>query len=346
VATADELITWIKRSLLVQTHLSEDAAELVAFWAISTWFQDVLTVLPCLVLTGPAHAAVDVLHDLRNVCREAKLLSGFRRSHLVVLSWSCRTHLISEPNLDKRTANLLSNLTDRKFRVIEGGSLTCYSKSTAIYTGENPGAHQIQNSIHIHIPLTNAARAARPDWLQEIIARVPIHLDRYRNKNLREVDDWTWDPSGLSAEMAAIAEPLGRCIVDAPELREKLSALLKTQDKQRLYERSTTAEAVVVAATWELSRSGREHAYVREIADKANRLLEIRGETVRLSPEKVGHQLKSLGLRTRRLSQAGNGLTFDKATVAAIQQLAAVYGMEDTPAESENLHGSQTGENK
>ena len=39
VATAVELHTWIKRSLLAQTHLAENAAELVAFFAISTWFQ-------------------------------------------------------------------------------------------------------------------------------------------------------------------------------------------------------------------------------------------------------------------------------------------------------------------
>jgi hypothetical protein len=60
--------------------------------------------------------------------------------------------LVSEPNLDERTANLLSNLTDRNFSVVEGRSLTRYSKSTAIYAGENPGTHKIQNSIHIHIP--------------------------------------------------------------------------------------------------------------------------------------------------------------------------------------------------
>jgi hypothetical protein len=79
--------------------------------------------------------------------------------------------------------------------------------------------------------------------------------------------------------------------------------------------------------------------YVRDIAAEANRLREARGETTRLSPEKVGHVMKNLGLRTRRLSQAGNGLTFDKATVAGIQKLAAVYAMEDMLTETEHLHG-------
>jgi hypothetical protein len=67
---------------------------------------------------------------------------------------------------------------------------------------------------------------------------------------------------------------------------------------------------------------------------RAGHRLEARGETIRLSPEKVGHRLKKLGLRTRPLSQAGNGLTFDKTTVAEIQQLAVMHGMEDMPAET------------
>ena len=113
-------------------------------------------------------------------------------------------------------------------------------------------------------------------------------------------------------------------------------ALLKTQDQQRLSEMSNTIEAVVLEAILALSRDGRELAYVKEIAAEANRLLEARGETTRLSPENVAHKLKKLGLYP--LSQTGNGLTFDRATIAQIQQLAAMYMvdvMEDTPAEGQ-----------
>lgn len=149
-ATAIELFTWIMQTLLVQAHLPEDAAELVAIWTLSTWFQDALDVLPCLVLTGSAHDARSLLHVLSDFCREAKLLAGFGRSHLDALR-CCRTDLTSEPNLDRRTADLLSNLTDRGFLVVQGSYMACYSKSTAIYAGENPETHRILNSIHIHM---------------------------------------------------------------------------------------------------------------------------------------------------------------------------------------------------
>jgi hypothetical protein len=346
VATTAELITWIKRVLLAQTILPEDAAELVAFWVLSTFFQSALTVLPCLVLTGAPHEASSVLRVLGNLCCEARLLSGFRRSHLGVLQRVCKTNLVSEPNLDKRTAALLSNLTDRNFVAVERGSLISCAKSTAIFAGESPETHKIQNSIHIHIAPTNAGLPPRPQWLHKMIDRLPVHLGQYRKENLGYVRRWTWIPTGLSSETAAIAAALGRCATNAPELRQKLVTLLKTHDQQRQSEQSNTIEAVVLESLLTLCRDAREQVYAREIAAAANHLLEARGETARLSPEKVGHRLLRIGLRARRLSQTGNGLIFDKATIAQIKQLAAMYGVEDTPAKTENLHSQQTAENK
>jgi hypothetical protein len=107
--------------------------------------------------------------------------------------------------------------------------------------------------------------------------------------------------------------------VDQPKLQEKLVGLLKAQDQQHRSQTLGTAETVVVEAALALSRQGREHVYAREIAAEANRLLEVRGEGLKLSPEKVGHRLRKLGLLTRRLSQAGNRLVLDKATVAGIK---------------------------
>ena len=345
-ATVIEIFTWIKRSVLAQTPLPEDAAELVAFWVISTWFQEALTVFPCLVITGPAHDAMVVLGILWAFCPKRVRVADFRKSDLATLNRRFSTALISEPNLNKRNAALLGNLTNRGFGVVAEGCAIDYSMSRAIYAGEHPGTHKIQHSIHLHIPATNAAPPAHPEWLQKTIEHVRGHLSQYCEKNLSHVREWTIVPSGVSSETAAIAAALGRCIVGAPELQKKVVALLKTRDQWRRFEMSDSIEAVVVEATRALSRDGREHAYVREIAAEVNRLLEARGETVRLNPEKVGHRLKKLGLRTHPLSQSGNGLTFDRATVAGIEQLAAVYVMEDMSAETENLHVLQVPENK
>jgi hypothetical protein len=74
--------------------------------------------------------------------------------------------------------------------------------------------------------------------------------------------------------------------------------------------------------------------------------MEVRGERSKLSPEKVGHRLRKLGLPTRRLSQAGNGLVMDKETMMRLQMLFAMYVGEDQLVVTEDLHCSQVAENK
>ena len=339
VATATELFTWIKRILLARTHLSDDSAELAAFWAISAWFWEETKIRPCLVLTGSAHDGIQVLHALHLLCPGAVMLAGLGRRGLDEFP-RCRTILVSEPHLNRRTADLLSCLTDREFFCGYGGSVDYASRSMAVYAGEDPATHKIQNAIHLHLTLTNAGPAASTRQLQEMMNGISVHLDQYRASHRYEVRRRTWTPSGLSSEAATLAAELGRCLVDAPKLRLNLVALLQTRDTERVSDLANTAEAIVLEATRTLSRDRRPHAYAREIAAEANRLLEVRGETARVSPEKAGHTLKGLGLPTHRLSQSGKGLTFDKATVARIHELAAMYMldvMEDTPAEAENL---------
>jgi hypothetical protein len=341
---AAELCAWIEWGIRAQTDLPQGISSLIAFWVISTWFQDALTVLPCLVISGVAHDAMVVLRILNVFCRKPVLVAEFRKGDLDTLNWGCETQLISEPNLDNRKAALLGNLTNRGFRIVADGRALDCAKSRAIYVGEDPAIKRIQHSIVVNITPTNAEPPTPTQRLQAAIDRLPSYLSEYREKNLGYVRRTAFNPSGLTSETAAIAKALGSCI--APELQEKLVGLLKAQDQQHLSQRSDTAEAVVVEAALALSRQERQHLYVREIAVEANRLLEGRGESLKLSPEKVGHKLRKLGLPTCRLTKTGNGLILDKTTVAGIERVAAVYVGEDLLADTQNLHRSQTTENK
>jgi hypothetical protein len=331
---ASELCAWIELNIQAQAQLPAGVSSLIAFWAVSTWFQDALPVFPCLAISGPAHEAMVVLRILRDVCASPVLLAGFRRSDLKTLSHH-RTLLISEPNLDKRTAALLGNLTNRGFMIVEGGYVTYRAHSTAIYIGEDPAIGQIQHSIRINIAPTDSGPPHPLQWLQSDIDNLRSRLNIYRKTNLDRVRRLEFRPSGMSSETAAIANALGSCIVNEPDLQQILVALLKTEDRQHLSQKADTAEAVVVEAALALCRQDRQHVYVKEIAVEANRLLEVRGAGLRFSPEKVGHKLRQLGLPTRRLTKAGNGLLVDKATVAGIQKLAVMYVGEDLLSEIE-----------
>jgi hypothetical protein len=337
------MFTRIKHTIKAQAHLSDADIALAAFWVISTWFQDALIVLPCLVITGPAHEATELLRVLHDLCCRSLLLAGFRRGDLKDVS--CRTLLISEPNLNNQTASLLGNLTNQGFMIVEQRSyLHCHS-AKAIYIGQDPTIRRIQHAIYIDVtPALNAAKGIPPEWVRRNIEHLPGHLAKYRESNLAQVRRQEFNPTGVSPETSAVAKALGSCLVDSPDLQAALVSILAPRDQQRISERLDTAEALVIEAALALSRGGAEQLYAREIAVEVNRLLEARGERSKLSPEKVGHRLRKLGLPTRRLSQAGNGLVMDKGTVTRLQTLSAMYVGEDRLANTENLHCSQTTE--
>lgn len=76
---ASELHSEIKLLVAHRTRLPDDDCALVAFWAISTWFQTVLQVFPILAISGPAHEATNVLDVLHDLCDAPVLLAGFKR---------------------------------------------------------------------------------------------------------------------------------------------------------------------------------------------------------------------------------------------------------------------------
>jgi hypothetical protein len=332
------LYTQIKGMIAGRTRLPDSVSALVAFWAISTWFQEAFGIFPCLVITGPTHEAMVFLGVLNDLCWAPTLLAGFRRSDLKELT-GYRTLLISEPNLDNRTAALLGNLTNRHFLLIEDSSYLSCAGSRAIYIGEDITIKRIQHSLYVDVtspphadpPILNQSR-------QETIDSLRNRLLKYRTRNLDKVHSLGFDPRGLSPEAHAIANALGSCVVDAPQLQSELVTFLKPQNQQQVADRSSSVEALVANAALTLCHQGKGEIYVKEIAAEVNRLLVARGETMQLTPERVGHLLKKVGLFTRRLSQAGNGLTLDQATRGRVHEVARAYLGEDSISYTENLH--------
>jgi hypothetical protein len=335
---ADELHAQFKRMIAGRTSLPDNVSAMVAFWAISTWFQEAFPVIPCLVITGPAHEAMVVLRVLRDLCRTPTLLAGLRRADLKDLNGH-RTLLISEPNLDNRTAALLGILTNRDFILLEQGSYLYCAGSRAVYIGEDPAIHRIQHSLYIDAAARPLAKPPDPSWsLPGTIDNLRQRILEYRDRNMEEARCLTFNPCGLSPEAHAMANALGSCLVDATQLQTELVALLRPTDQQRIADRSDGVEALVVRAAFALCHQDKGEVFVKEIAVEVNRLLVARGETRQLSPGKVGHKLKKVGLYTRRLSQVGNGLTLDQVTTVRIHEVAAGYLGEDSIKEDENLH--------
>ncbi|MGA8730512.1 MAG: hypothetical protein WB608_17290, partial [Terracidiphilus sp.] len=160
----------------------------------------------------------------------------------------------------------------------------------------------------------------------------------YRVKNLPGVFGTDFNASGLSPELASIAHALGRCIVDAPDLRAEIASLLTPHSKQQIAERLDDLGTLVVGAAFALCHQGKDAILVGEIAAEVNRILLSRGERLQFSAEKVGHKLKKIGLLTRRLSGSGNGFLLEHATQLRLHEVGAAYGCEGFIEEEKSLH--------
>jgi hypothetical protein len=332
------LYTQVKGMIAGRTGLQDSVSALITFWAISTWFLEAFPVFPLLAITGPAHEAMVVLGVLNDLCWAPTLLAGFRRADLKDLN-GYRTLLISEPNLDNRTAALLGNLTNRHFILVEERSYLYCAGSRAVYVGEESAIKKIQHAIWVNVTTPPHVDPPIPSQSRpETISSLRDHLSKYRNRNLGNVRSLGFHPRGLSSETHAIANVLGSCVVDAPHLQSELVSLLRPQHAQHIADRSSSVEALAAGAALALFHKGKDEIYVKEIAAEVNRLLVVRGETMQLSPEKVGHKLKRVGLFTRRLSQAGNGLTLDQATRIRLHEVARAFQGEDSIPDTENLH--------
>lgn len=107
---------------------------------------------------------------------------------------------------------------------------------------------------------------------------------------------------------------------------------------QRQEDRSSSLEAVTLEVTLNSVHAGKAQILVGEIATEVNRIALACGERLHYSAETSGHQLKKVGLSTRRLGKAGKGLVKDLATMTRVDELGAVYDGAGLEQNEDNLY--------
>jgi hypothetical protein len=343
----DELFMRIQETIAAETFLSEESSALLTFWSISTWFSDGLSLAPGLAITGSAQAGDAVLRTLRNFCHYPLLMTGISLASLKKLSWSYRPTILGfEPNLSKQMASLLGCSARRGYLIDASDGFRDYYGPKAIYTGEDlPVDAKLPSSVHVSATATAAISQSQP-MTESAVASFQNQLLRYRLKNLVNVKNSSFDALKLPLDMRPSVNALGACIIGSPTLQSKLISLLTPVADQRDADRLASLEGVTLEATISLCHDGKTQIFVGEIATEVNRIAKARGERLNYSPETIGHQLKKVGLFTRRLGKAGKGLTLDLATITRAHQLAAVYGGAGLDEADSNLNCPLCNENK
>ena len=345
--TTGELFAKIKGAFKEQTRLADRDCALLTFWSISTWLHVALPLAPGVAITGCAHEGDAVLRTLRAFCYHPVLLVGLTSATLDTIRWQLNpTLLINEPTLSARMATLMGSSTGRGYLacIKADGCPTSpppdYFGPKAVYLGEDlPPKSVLQNYIQISASRAPEVESQRAVPLSaETRQSFQNQLLGYRLHYLPEVVQSDFSVFGLTSELNAIATALGRCIVDAPDLRAELISLLRPYSEHQLAESRDSLGMLAVGAALSLCHQGKDQVLVGEIAAEVNRVLKDRGERLQYSPEKVGHRLKKAGLLSRRMGAAGNGFLMDNATQVLLHQVAVAYGCVGLAEDKENLH--------
>lgn len=331
-----QLFELICDSIRTWTDAPEDLCATLSYWILSTWFADVFPVVPSLVIAGLPHHGMQILRVLNFLCGSPVLMPGFSAKTIEAYGLAF-TLLISEPNLTARMAATLGALTCSGFQS---------SHSIAVYVGERSPVGLIPYSVCVAIePNTKVLAPARNAFFKADVLRQQISL--YRKAYKAEVSRRMYQPAGLSPELAEVARSLGSCIVNDPDLQTKMLMLLTGEDEKNKAHRSDSEEALILEALRNLSRAPNPgYLFARDISREANRLLELRGEKLRLTPESVGHRLRKVGLPTRRLTKDGNGLVLNAATLSRIEEIATMYVGDDLLPAMEARINSQVAESE
>ncbi len=317
------------RAIGERTGLADDTCELIAFWAISTWFQSFISISPCLVITGPRPQALLLFSILGGICSYPRRLIHFRRGDLKHVVYAC-TQLIMAQNLDGRTADLIGELTHVGFNVAEMSN-EFVSSTRAIYVGESSSFGRIQNSIVVDLPdfTGSPCRVVAHAWMGYETANQK-NMMVFREKIKNQVRASAFNPSGLTSEMFSVASALGNCLVGAPDLQARLVHLLADEDRQLKADRAASTQGLIASAMLDLFHRQPKRVLVKEITAETNRFLEARGQSERLSPEEIGRRLKKLGFSTQKSTSDGMSLSFEHKTQVHVHDVASAFFVFDS----------------
>lgn len=348
--TTAELFTRLQAAVATQACLSEETSGLLSFWILATWCSDALALSPLLVIVGPEFEGDRVLRTLRSFCRYPIMLPKADISWLRKLNWPTNpTLLFNDPWVTKQVLNILGCTTARGYMLdtAKSGYVDPYG-SKAIFVGEDfPIDRMPRNSLQVRLQPCAPATTTQGSLssTQAEVLDLQNQLLRYRTENLLRVYHSDFHAFTLTSDIRMLANALGACIVDCPELQSKLVSLLAPIESQRQADRATSIEALTLEAALNLIHQSKTQVLVNEISTEVNVIAKARGERQQYSAEIIGHRLKKVGVVTRRLGKAGKGLGLDLATVTQIHELAAVYGVGPSQ-EEENLHCTLCAEHK
>jgi hypothetical protein len=276
------------------SELTDSDLWLVTYFVFASFFRECAAFAPCLLLSGSMAESIALLRILGWLCHHAVLLAdtgingfpeGFRPTRLI-----CQ----ADGSLEK----LLAPLQLSGFGICRQGGLREICSTTAIYIGEEESCSPFAESC-LRIPIAPSRQlllASEEQREVTTILKLQDALLCYRITNFSRVKNSDFDSPEFSGSTRELARSLGSCIVDSPELQDRLIALLRPHDEAVRSERARNVVSVLLEVLLFCCHKRRESVHVGEVTKIANTILSARGETLTLSPRKTGSCAEVFGL--------------------------------------------------
>jgi len=305
---------------------TKEDSNLLAAFALSTWFVDSFRAAPVLHLTGPSTRVHLMMRLLACLCRRPLLLGRLDLASLSTLPEGLNpTLLICEENLAKNVARILETSRNRDLAIPYGKSWIHGYGARVLFSDPN-GVNASDLRVHF-VPTAGAFPELKDDAERTIAADFQAKLLRCRMLHFNTVRDSNFEFAEVDPAMQDDARSLLTPLIDCGDLRASILSSLLSRSKEVSGARFTELDCLVIeAALCFCHDSSKREFFVQDITAAVNAILMGRHEESVISSKTVGTALRGLGLFAERVTKGYRVLLTD-GNRERIHRLAGDYNV-------------------
>jgi len=314
------------------TQVGDSVVLPLAFFVFATWLADCLPVAPFVWMMSPPTTTAAPLRQLLSLlCRRAFFLSDISSARFQSLPMDLHPTLLGEVfQPTQRVLNMLHASTRHGTFVTAGGKAVDAYCSKIIFAREplrDPARagypfETVLPPAREYVPPMSASEAER------IASEFQAKLLQYRLFNWAKVRAPAFDMNQFTVPMREVAYSLAASITDDNELQAQIVPFLQPRDREIRADRASLLPAIVLEVLLARCHGNNDKNFpVTEMTGYVNTVLRGRGETLEVSPERVGWTLRILGFHTGCLTGGRKGLLLLNDVCEKIHDLAAAYGV-------------------
>jgi len=275
----------------------------IAYWAISSWFPELLPAPTTLIVNGPsAGDGRCFLRFLRCVCRRGLVMTEVNPAGFLALPRRLRpTLLIDQPDITKPMRSLFRAASGTSAFVTRKGRFLDVRCVKAVFC-RDAEAELAEGSLRVAVGPPRPHAPIFDGGVEDAIANeLQPKLLRHRLESYAAVTKSDWNASEFTTEVRDLARGLAMSVGGDPDLAAAVLPLLAQQDEEARARWTTLPEFAITVVLLALVHERKEsQVLVKKIAKSVNATLCLSGELSEFSPEEIGYKLAALGLFRKR----------------------------------------------